>query len=873
MPATKLIDYQPPAFRIPEVDLHFDLDPTETLVTSRLWIERTDHQVRAPLTLDGVGLELLSIEIDGKPVPPTTLELTPVHLILHDVPDLFELALQVRLSPGSNTSLAGLYVSGGALCTQCEAEGFRRISYFLDRPDIQSRFRVRLEAEKASFPTLLSNGNRIAEGRLPRGRHYTVYDDPFPKPSYLFALVAGRFDLERATFTTQSGRAVELFIHLPVGQAGRGHFSLECLVQAMRFDEKQYGREYDLAQYHLVAIDDFNMGAMENKSLNIFNTKYVLADAQVATDQDHENILAVVAHEYFHNWTGNRITLRDWFQLSLKEGLTVYREQCFMENQGISILRRIQDVRVLRATQFPEDAGPLAHPIRPESYEEIDNFYTPTVYEKGAEVIRLISTVLGPSVFARGLALYFQRFDGCAVTLEDFYSVMEDAAERPLHPLQRWFDHAGTPTVELQWRYDNKTSQLHLLLNQSRPGRLPHADEPLWIPVKIGLLSAAGVPLSFKCNKERSAVMEAVLHLVEPCQEFVLEEVMESPVISVFRGFSAPVILNCEVSDADLLLRVRSDPDGFSQWDAAQELAIRVLRSLVQAPKQDNPPPSSDALLGVWYEVLNDVSRDPGLVTELCVLPDEAWLCEQIKPFDPHGVRAARDFLQNQLAQALADRWREIYTEFTSGGPYHYEVEIAARRRLQLLALSYLVRSNPAVYLSWAREHYERADNLTDRLGSLAAVNDTSGPVREMLFLEFRCRYENHPLVLDKCNLLEATSHLPDVARRVAERAESPDFNRRNPNRVYALIGAFVQRNLSAFHDPTGSGYFFLSEEIRRIDPYNPKVAARLAKAFSTPALWKQPEVRARMHAVIRALVGESDRSVDVREILKHCLD
>ena len=873
MPETKLTDYQPPAFRIPEVDLHFDLDPIESLVTSRLRVERTDHQVYAPLILDGMGLELLSIKIDGKPVPPTTFELTATHLILRDVPDLFELSLRVRLSPGSNTSLAGLYVSGSTLCTQCEAEGFRRITYFLDRPDIQSRFRVRLEAEQDPFPTLLSNGNRIAEGRLPRGRHYVVYDDPFPKPSYLFALVAGRFDLERATFTTRSGSAVELFMHLPVGQAGRGRFALDCLAQAMRFDENQYGREYDLTQYHLVAIDDFNMGAMENKSLNIFNTKYVLADAQVATDQDHENILAVVAHEYFHNWTGNRITLRDWFQLSLKEGLTVYREQCFMENQGISTLRRIQDVRILRATQFPEDAGPLAHPIRPESYEEIDNFYTPTVYEKGSEVIRLIATVLGSSVFERGLAFYFKRFDGCAVTLEDFYSVMEEAAGRPLHPLQRWFDHAGTPTVELQWRYDDQASQLHLVLKQSRPDRLPRADEPLWIPVKIGLLSSAGVPLSFKRKEGWSTCRETVLHLVEPCQEFVLEEVMEPPVISAFRGFSAPVILDCAVSDADLLLRVHSDPDAFNQWDAAQELAIRVLRALVQDPNQDNPNPSFAALLEAWLEVLQDVSLNPGLVTELCVLPDEAWLCEQIEPFDPLGVRAARDLLQSRLAQALADRWRGIYTDCTSESPYHYEVKSAARRRLRLLALNYLVRSNPGGYLSWVREHYEQADNLTDRLGSLAAVNDLPGPVREMLFSEFRNRYKNDPLVLDKCNFLEATSHLPDLVRRVAERADSPGFNRRNPNRVYALIGAFAQRNLSAFHDPTGSGYSFLSEEIRRIDAFNPKVAARLAKAFSTPTVWKQPEVQSRMHAVMRALAGEPDRSVDVREILKHCLD
>lgn len=872
MSETRLCDYEPPAFRVPEVDLHFELDPAETIVASRLRIERAGRRVRSSLVLDGVGLELLSLQVDGKPVPRTAYERTSSQLILHEVPDSFELTLRVRVSPDRNEILSGLYVSRGILCTQCEAEGFRRITYFPDRPDVRSRFRVRLEADRARFPTLLSNGNRVAEGGLPGDRHYAVYDDPFPKPAYLFALVAGLFDLERSSFTTQSGLPVELFVYLPVGQGGRGHFALECLAQAMRFDEKRFGREYELGQYHLVAIDDFNMGAMENRSLNIFNAKYILADAEIATDQDHENILAVVAHEYFHHWTGNRITLRDWFQLSLKEGLTVYREQCFMQNQGLSTVRRIRDVRVLRATQFPEDAGPLAHPVRPESYQEIDNFYTPTVYEKGAEVIRLIAVVLGPAVFDRGLALYFERFDGHAVTLEDFFAVMVEASGRPLHPLERWFDHAGTPRVELRWRYDGEASRLQLFLAQSRSDRVARAEEPLWIPVKIGLLSPTGASLGFRVEGGDSPCQETVLHLVDTRQAFVLEEVKEPPVISVLRGFSAPVILDCEMPDSDLLLRVRSDPDGFNQWEAGQEMATRLLRALVLALQREELLPSVDALLEAWRGALGQAPRDPGLTAELCILPDEAWLCERIEPFDPQGIRAARDFLQGQLACGLDDCWRAIDADFGPQGPYRYDVEAAARRRLRLLALNYLVRSDPERGLAWARENYERADNLTERFGSLVAVNDSADPARERMLADYRLRYADHPLVLDKSNLLEATSHLPAATRRMAARAEDPGFNRHNPNRVDALVGSFVRLNLSAFHDPSGSGYAFLAGEIRRIDPFNPKVAARLAKAFSTPAVWQRPEDQTRMREVIRTLAAEEGRSPDVQEILTRCL-
>ncbi|EQD76383.1 aminopeptidase N [mine drainage metagenome] len=861
---------------MPWIRLEFDLDPEQTRVSSQLRIERAPESSREdPLVLHGEGLTLVSLSLNGQVLDARDFQLTGTGLVIPHVPDQFVLETVVVIGPAHNTMLSGLYLTGGVYCTQCEAQGFRRITYFIDRPDILSCFEVRIHADQELQPTLLSNGNRTGGGLLPKGRHYAIYEDPFPKPCYLFALVAGTFRQHEGTFRTQSGRTVALAVHVEPHNWPRGQFALEALQRAMRFDEDYFGRQYDLSQYHIVAVDDCNMGAMENKSLNIFNSKYILADPETATDQDYENILSVVGHEYFHNWTGNRITIRDWFQLALKEGLTVYRERCFMAHQGAQVVRRIRDVRTLRAHQFTEDAGPLAHPVRPQAYHSIDNFYTATVYEKGAEVIRMCATILGETDFKKGLELYFERYDGRTVTLEDFLEIMEQVYGQSLHPFERWLDRSGTPRIECRSRYDRRNRRLRITLTQLCPA--PRSDsEPdgaLWIPVKLGLLSDAGKPLTFRVEGRKEYETETVLNQTQHRQTFVLDGVQDPPLISGLRDFSAPVIWKAVQSDRSLRILILSDPDGLNRWEASQEMAVRLIRARCEASRNAQTLPSQRAAIRTWRGVLAGASSDPALTVELLTLPDELWLCESIRPFDPATVRSERDGLRREIGSGLKDLWDGLYQEFASHQKrYRYSVEQAARRRLKLLALSYLVWADPDRYVEQAQRAYRDADNLTDRIGALAALNDLDHPARKKTMDDFRARYDPFPLVLDKWLTMQAISHRPQAIRDVETLTRDAHFNRRNPNRIYALIGAFVQLNPAGFHDPTGAGYELLASEIRKVDATNPQVAARLAKAFGSPWRWEDAVVQKRMEKTIRDLANEPHHSREVQEILANTL-
>ncbi|MHB1543217.1 MAG: aminopeptidase N [Gammaproteobacteria bacterium] len=872
----RLSDYRPPLFRIPLIRLDFDLDPDRTCVSSRLQIERvSEASAEEPLVLQGEDLTLVSLRLNGHILDAKDFQLNSEGLVIPHVPERFVLETVVVIDPAHNTELSGLYLTSGIFCTQCEAQGFRRITYFIDRPDILSRFEVRIHADLKQQPTLLSNGNRTDGGLLPQGRHYAVYEDPFPKPCYLFALVAGVFRQHEGTFITQSGRVVALAVHVEPHNWPRGQFALEALQCAMTFDEEYFGRQYDLGQYHIVAVDEFNMGAMENKSLNIFNSKYILADPETATDQDYENILAVVGHEYFHNWTGNRITIRDWFQLALKEGLTVYREHCFMAHQGAKIVRRIRDVRTLRAHQFTEDAGPLAHPVRPQAYHSIDNFYTATVYEKGSEVIRMCATILGETDFNRGLQLYFERYDGRTVTLEDFLAVMEQAYGRSLHPFERWLDRSGTPRIECHSRYDHRNRRLRITLTQFIPA--PRSDsEPdgaLWIPVKTGLLSDEGRSLTFRLEGRKEYETEAVLNLTQHRQSFVLDAIQEPPLISGLRDFSAPVIWKTAHSDRSLRTLMQFDPDGLNRWEASQEMVMRLIRARCEAIRNARTLPSDKALLKTWRRLLEGTCTDPGLWVELLTLPDELWLCESIRPFDPATVRLVRDGLRREIGENLRDLWDRLYLELSSQHEsYRYGIDHAARRRFKHLALSYLVWGDPDRYVEWAQRAYRDSDNLTDRIGALLSLNDLDHPVRKTEMNDFRARYDRFPLVLDKWLTMQATSHRSHAIWDVEALTRDVHFNRRNPNRIYALIGAFAQLNPAGFHDPTGAGYELLASEIRKIDAINPQVAARLAKAFGNPWRWENPAVQKHMEKTIRDLADEPHRSQAVQEILMHTL-
>ncbi|MFN2348967.1 MAG: aminopeptidase N [Thioalkalivibrio sp.] len=872
-----LKDYAAPAWRVNRVALDFYLDPAQTRVRSRLSLERAGDGTVQPLMLNGQDVKLLSLAVDGRPLDARAWRIEGEQLWIQGLPDRCELEVQTLIHPDQNTALEGLYVSGGNFCTQCEAEGFRRITWYPDRPDVMAEYTVRLEADKAAFPVLLSNGNLIESGDLSEARHYAVWHDPYPKPSYLFALVAGDLACQEDRFTTVSGREVALRIYVQQHNLDKCDHAMRSLIKSMRWDEQVFGREYDLDVYMIVAVDDFNMGAMENKGLNVFNSKYVLARQDTATDEDYVAIEGVIAHEYFHNWSGNRITCRDWFQLSLKEGLTVFRDQEFTADQSLRAVKRIDDVQRLRSLQFPEDASPMAHPVRPQSYMEINNFYTMTVYEKGAEVVRMIQTLLGREGFRRGMDLYFERHDGQAVTTDDFVRAMEDATARDLTQFRRWYDQAGTPVIEAAGDYDAAHQRYRLTLRQSTPATPGQADKlPLHIPLAMALLDGQGREIPLRLEGEAKAQGgepgERVLELTAPDHVFVFEGVPEAPVPSLLRNFSAPVKLRFEYSNEQLAFLMAHDGDDFNRWEAGQQYAVRILLGLVADIQAGRALEADEAFLASAARVLRDTDLDPALVAEALSLPGESYLAEQMDAVDVDAIHEARGFMRRRLGEQLADGWRAIYERHRDTDPADLDASAMGRRRLAGLALGYLVTAGHSEGRALAYARFRVARNMTESMAALRALMDCPCEEREAALVAFETRWKQEPLVLDKWFSLQAASSLPGALERVKQLMDHPGFNLRNPNRVRSLIGAFASANPVHFHALDGSGYQYLAEQVLALDPLNPQVAARLVKALSRFKRYDKTR-QTLMKQALKGIVDTRDLSRDVYEIASRSLE
>jgi aminopeptidase N len=832
----RLADYQPPAFLIPEVRLDFDLLENCTEVRAQFTFRRNPAVSGGTdvLELQGDGLSLVSVALDGRMLTPVEFEASADRLRISHVPEAFTLETVVRIQPETNTQLMGLYASADGYFTQCEAEGFRRITYFLDRPDVMSRYTTTLHADRARFPVLLSNGNQTGAGAEDGNRHWARWEDPFPKPAYLFALVAGRLDLLEDTFRTCSGRDVKLCLYVEPGRLDQCAFALAALKSAIRWDEEVFGLELDLDQYMIVAVGDFNMGAMENKGLNIFNTKYVLARPDLATDYDFMMIDRVIAHEYFHNWTGNRVTCRDWFQLSLKEGLTVFRDQQYGGDRYSHAVQRIQEVRGLRAGQFPEDAGPMAHPVRPSAYMEISNFYTATIYNKGAEVVRMMHTLLGAAEFRRGMDLYFARHDGQAVRTEDFLAAMQDASGVDLTLMQRWYDQAGTPRVDVTAEHHPGEGRYTLHFSQHCalcPGETE--KKPFPIPIALGLLSPDGRALPVVSNHPALSKGDQPVFLLTMARDsLTLEGLPERPVPSLLRGFSAPVILNFDYPPEDLALLMAHDSDPFNRWEAGQRLATQVLLAAIgelQAGREAHFPA---AFLDACARTLAHSDRDPAFAAEALSLPGAAVLAEEMEVVDPEAILGARTALRRALAEHLHDLLHKTWETMRVPGPYEPTPEAAGRRALRNACLGYLMELETPEVRALCMAQFREADNMTDASAALAALANCDCPEREEALADFFARWKDEPLVLDKWFSLQASSRLPETLQRVRGLLTHPAFDITNPNKVRALIGAFCQGNHARFHAADGSGYRFAAEQIRVLDPLNPQIAARLARSF-----------------------------------------
>jgi aminopeptidase N len=855
-------DYRAPDFEIEHTDMLFRLEAEQAIVETTLKMRRGEDANGAFLDLDGEDLELLEVRLDGVALAAGSYELDEEGLHLGAVPDAFELFTRVRLRPQENTQLSGLYRSNGVFCTQCEAEGFRRITFYPDRPDVMSTFRVRVEAPKVLAPVLLSNGNLCEEGALDGDGHYAVWEDPFPKPSYLFALVAGDLGVKRDRFRTMDGRDVALAIWSEHRNVSQLDHAMEALQQSMKWDEERFGLAYDLDIYNVVAVEDFNMGAMENKGLNVFNTAYVLASPETATDGDYLGITGVIGHEYFHNWTGNRVTCQDWFQLTLKEGLTVYRDQLFSADMASPAIKRISDVRALRAAQFREDSGPMAHPIRPESYIAMDNFYTATVYSKGAEVVRMYATLLGDDGFRRGMDLYFERHDGQAVSCDDFRAAMADANQRDLTQFERWYSQAGTPVVNAQGTYDSATQSYTLELAQSCPATPGQpSKEPFHIPVAVGLLGSKGEEL----------VATKVLELTEEKQAFVFEDIAMPPVPSLLRGFSAPVKLDFDYPEEELALLLAHDTDSFQRWDAGQRLAMNTLLRGVSAVQSGQEAEVPALLVEALRSVLCDRSLDPALVAASMRLPAEAAIGAELDVIDPVAIHQARRQVLSKLAQALREPLHEAYAEFTTGGPYRPSKEDMARRDLRHLALGYLSLGGEADGLALAEQLYQSANNMSDRMCALVCLSAHVCPERDAALGDFLNRYREHPLVVDKWLAVQASSGAEDTLGRVQSLLEHEAFSRRNPNKVRSLVRTFGANQL-IFHQEDGAGYALMGQEIATIDAMNPQVASRLAGSFST---WRRfdDDRQQKMQKELQALAKRDGLSKDTLEIVQRSLE
>jgi len=876
-------DYRPPDYWIDAVELHFDLGEEVTRVRSKLSMRRSQDigGDPPPLVLNGQELALEGVWLDGRELSPGEFHLGDEELVVQSVPARFELETLVAIEPQKNTALSGLYKSSGNFCTQCEAMGFRRITWFLDRPDVMARYTTTIVADRERYPVLLSNGNRVESEPLEAGRHRVQWEDPFPKPSYLFALVAGDLRCHSGSFVTRSGRRVRLEIWVEPQNIDRCEHALRSLGKAMKWDEEVFGLEYDLDIYMIVAVNDFNMGAMENKGLNIFNSKYVLARPETATYDDYEDIEGVIAHEYFHNWTGNRVTCRDWFQLTLKEGLTVYRDQRFSADMTSEAVKRIADVKVLRTVQFAEDSGPMTHPIRPESYISMDNFYTPTVYNKGAEVVRMFETLLGRDGFRRGMDLYFERHDGRAVTCDDFRLAMADANGRDLVQFARWYSQPGTPVVTARGEYDAGARSYALTLRQSfgsdagadSSPAAPEHPEPLQIPVAVGLLGPSGDDLPLQLSGEAAPCRGTtrVLELAETEATFTFTGLDEAPVPSLLRGFSAPVKLEVERSREQLAFLMAHDADTFNRWDAGQELAKGLLLELADDHSAGRPLSLDPLFSEAFAELLSDPSLDGSLKALALQLPGERLLGQAQEQVDVEGLHAAREFMLRQLAAAHRDELAAARERCRPVGPYTIDRQSIDGRRLANVALGYLsVLSEPETTALVVRQ-LDAADNMTDTQAALALLVDIGGPEREAALESFYRRFRGDPLVLDKWFSVQALCKLPDTVDRVRELAKHPDFNLRNPNRVRSLVAVFGAGNQVRFHDPDGAGYRFVADVAIELDPRNPQLAARLVSLFNP---WRRfdPERRALMRQQLERIASQKAPSKDVFEIVGRAL-
>jgi aminopeptidase N len=841
---TRREDYREPDWRIPEIAMDFQLDPAETRVRTILWVERNGTHDR-PLRLDGDGLVAISVKVDGADAEWT---MDGPNLVVTLTGAEHRVETEVVIAPERNTQLQGLYASQGMLCTQCEAEGFRRITFFPDRPDVLSRYRVRMTADKARFPVLLANGDPIDGGDLAGGRHWAEWHDPFPKPSYLFALVAGDLVPNRGSFTTMSGREVQLGIWVRAPDLPKTDHALAALKTSMAWDEKVYGREYDLDVFNIVAVDDFNFGAMENKGLNVFNSRYILADADTATDYDYDAIAAVVAHEYFHNWSGNRVTCRDWFQLSLKEGFTVFRDQSFSADQGSKAVKRIEDVRALRASQFPEDAGPLAHAVRPDSYIEISNFYTATIYNKGAEVIRMMATILGPEKFRAATDLYFDRFDGTAATCEDFVACMEEASGQDLKQFRLWYSQAGTPRVTASLVQEG--GRARLTLKQHVPATPGQPDKaPMVLPLKLKLFGAyTGRPL----------IDEGLLLFNRETQEMVFENLTEKPVLSINRGFSSPVVVESDRSAAELAHLSAHDDDPFARYEAMQQLMLDTLVTSVREGKADH-----SAVIAAVRNTLGDAKLDQAFIAEAVLLPSDSFIGDQMAVVDPEAIFAARERLRRDLGAQLAGEWRAAY-DAVRANRFEYSPAGKGARRIKNVALGYIAASGAEDAAALAYAQFENADNMTDRQGALGTLVNGNSEQRSAAVDAFYRRYQDNGLVLDKWFQTQALASRDDTAEAVEALSRHRDFTLANPNRARSLIGAF-SINQRAFHSGEGKGYRFLADQLLALDRLNPQTAAKLLPPLGR---WKRFDAdrAAMMKAELERIVATPGLSKDMFE-------
>ena len=830
-----LKDYQAPEYLIDETHLTFELFEDHSLVHAQLVMRRNPERGAGlpPLVLDGQQLALVSVQLDDQPLAEADYQLDDNSLTLHPKAPSFTLDTTVRIHPETNTALEGLYKSGSMYCTQCEAEGFRKITYYLDRPDVMSTFTTTVIAEQHRYPVLLSNGNPIGSGPAEDGRHWATWEDPFKKPAYLFALVAGDLWCVEDTFTRQSGRDVTLRIYVEPENIDKCDHAMVSLKKSMRWDEEVYGREYDLDIFMIVAVNDFNMGAMENKGLNIFNSSCVLARAETATDAAHQRVEGVVAHEYFHNWSGNRVTCRDWFQLSLKEGFTVFRDAEFSADMNSRTVKRIEDVAYLRTHQFAEDAGPMAHPVRPDSFIEISNFYTLTVYEKGAEVVGMVRTLLGAEGFRKGSDLYFERHDGQAVTTDDFIKAMEDANGVELTQFKRWYSQAGTPRLEVSEAYDATAQAYSLTLRQSCPSTPDKADKlPFVIPVELGLLDANGNDLPLRLQGEAAAGgTSRVLSVTEAEQTFTFIDVAAKPLPSLLRGFSAPVKLSFPYDRDQLMFLMQHDSDGFNRWEAGQQLSVHVLQELIGQHQRGEALTLDPRLITALGTVLGNESLDPAMVAEMLSLPGEAYLTEISQVADVDAIHAAREFARKQIAEQLFDTlWARYQAnrEVSRKTEYVAAAEHFARRSLQNIALSYLMLSGKPQVMKATLEQFEHSDNMTERLTALAVlVNSPFEAERAQVLEAFAEHFKDNPLVMDQWFSVQAGSALPGGLARVKALMQHPAFTLKNPNKVRALIGAFAGQNLVNFHAADGSGYRFLADLVIELNALNPQIASR----------------------------------------------